>query len=45
MVGIGFGTDYGKKGTSMHFSPQKIGFPVAEFDVDEYFAIKHDLVL
>ena len=45
MVGIGFGTDYGKKGASMHFAPQKIRFPVAEFDVDEDFAIEHDLVL
>ena len=45
MVGIGFGTDYGKKGASMHFAPQKISFPVAEFDVDEDFAIEHDLIL
>ena len=45
MVGIGFGTDYGKKGASMHFAPPKISFPVAEFDVDEDFAIEHDLVL
>ena len=45
MVGIGFGTDYGKKGASMHFTPQKISFTAAEFDVDEDFAIKHDLIL
>ena len=45
MVGIGFGTDYGKKGASMHFAPQKISFPVAEFDVYKDFAIEHDLVL
>ena len=29
----------------MHFAPQKIRFAVAEFDVYEDFAIKHDLIL
>ena len=29
----------------MHFAPKKKRFAVAEFDVDEDFAIEHDLIL
>ena len=45
MVCIGVGTDYWIKGASMRFTPQKIRFTVAELDVDEDFAIEHDLIL
>ena len=41
----GVGTNYGKKGGKYALCPPRKRFLVAEFDVDDDFAIEHDLIL
>ena len=44
-IGVGLGLIMEKRGQVCALTPKKIRFAVAEFDVDEDFAIEHDLIL
>jgi len=45
VVVVGLGLIMEKRGQVCALPPKKIRFAVAEFDVDEDFAIEHDLIL